>query len=93
MINANLVTHSSKLYASPRATFRQRTEEQLDGILEKKASAHRLPNGDLFVKPELLCDMGCETPRFNSDLHSGKEYRYFYAISSDVDLENPGTVS
>lgn len=26
-------------------------------------------------------------------LIAGKKYRYFYAISSDVDAENPGTVS
>lgn len=26
-------------------------------------------------------------------LLSAKKYRYFYAISSDVDAENPGTVS
>ena len=25
-------------------------------------------------------------------LNLGKKYRYFYAISADVDAENPGTV-
>lgn len=44
------------------------------------------------VRPERLCDLGCETPRIN-DLKIGKNYRYFYAISSDVDAENPGTVN
>lgn len=57
-----------------------------------KASAHRLPDGNIFVKPELLCDLGCETPRLNSESYLGKEYRYFYAISSDVDIDNPGTI-
>lgn len=61
-------------------------------ILERKATAHKLANGSIFVKPELLCDLGCETPRFNYEFYLGREYRYFYAISSDVDLENPGTV-
>ncbi|XP_076240151.1 neither inactivation nor afterpotential B [Calliopsis andreniformis] len=61
-------------------------------ILQRRATAHRLPNGNIFVKPELLCDLGCETPRLNYDSYLGREYRYFYAISSDVDLENPGTI-
>ncbi|XP_078034061.1 neither inactivation nor afterpotential B isoform X1 [Augochlora pura] len=61
-------------------------------VLERKATAHRLPDGNVFVKPELLCDLGCETPRLNYDCFLGREYRYFYAISSDVDLENPGTI-
>ncbi|XP_018395628.1 PREDICTED: carotenoid isomerooxygenase [Cyphomyrmex costatus] len=61
-------------------------------VLQKKPAAHRLLNGKIFVKPELLCDVGCETPRINTDLHLGKEYRYFYAISCDMDLNNPGTL-
>ncbi|XP_034938061.1 carotenoid isomerooxygenase [Chelonus insularis] len=61
-------------------------------ILEPKASAYRLKCGKIFVQPELICDLGCETPRFNYDRCLGKEYRYFYAISSDVDLDNPGTL-
>lgn len=61
-------------------------------VLRRRATAHKLANGDIFVKPELLCDLGCETPRLNYDSYLGREYRYFYAISSDVDLENPGTI-
>lgn len=61
--------------------------------LRKKPVAHLLLDGKIFVKPELLCDVGCETPRINTDFHLGKEYRYFYAISCDMDLDNPGTVS
>lgn len=44
-----------------------------------------------YVYPEILCDLGCETPRINR-YTIGKKYRFFYAISSDVDAENPGTV-
>jgi carotenoid isomerooxygenase len=58
----------------------------------KNAAAFRLQNGRIFVKPELLCDLGCETPRINYQSYLGKQYRYFYGISSDVDIENPGTV-
>lgn len=61
--------------------------------LQKKPTAHLLLDGKIFVKPELLCDVGCETPRINADFHLGKEYRYFYAISCDMNLDNPGTVS
>nr|CAD7407699.1 unnamed protein product [Timema poppensis] len=52
---------------------------------------YHLNNGHHFVKPELLCDLGCETPKLHYDKHMGRPYRYFYAISSDVDAENPGT--
>ncbi|XP_013142428.1 PREDICTED: carotenoid isomerooxygenase-like [Papilio polytes] len=44
------------------------------------------------VTPRLLADLGCETPRINYDLCNGRPYRYFYAISSDVDAENPGAI-
>lgn len=47
----------------------------------------------IFCQPERLCDLGCETPRINYEVHMGRLYRYFYAISSDVDAENSGTVS
>lgn len=57
------------------------------------ATAFKLPDKTIFVSPELLCDLGCETPRINYVRMLGKEYRYFYAISSDVDAEFPGTVS
>jgi carotenoid isomerooxygenase len=56
------------------------------------ARAHRLPDGQIFLTPEKLCDLGCETPRIHYERFLGRPYRYFYAISSDVDLENPGTV-
>lgn len=59
--------------------------------LKRKSSAHKLDDGSVFVKPELLCNLGCETPRYNQK-YLGKNYRYFYAISTDVDVENPGAV-
>ncbi|XP_073949520.1 neither inactivation nor afterpotential B isoform X2 [Choristoneura fumiferana] len=43
-------------------------------------------------KPKLLADLGCETPRIHYDIYNGKPYRFFYAISSDVDVENPGLI-
>ncbi|XP_037298340.1 carotenoid isomerooxygenase isoform X2 [Manduca sexta] len=56
--------------------------------LELPLNAPRLTR----VQPQLLADIGCETPRIHYDLHNGKPYRYFYAISSDVDAENPGVL-
>lgn len=70
----------------------KRKRKNVENQLNDKASAHRMVDGKIFVKPELLCDLGLETPRINYDHFLGKEYRYFYGISSDVDLENPGTV-
>lgn len=58
-----------------------------------KAKATYLDDGEILVKPEKLCNLGCETPRINYEIFLGKPYRYFYAISSDVDSENPGTVN
>ncbi|EFN69094.1 Beta,beta-carotene 15,15'-monooxygenase [Camponotus floridanus] len=58
--------------------------------LRKKPIAHLL-DGKIFVKPELLCDVRCEIPRINTDFHLGKEYRYFYAISCDKDMDTLGT--
>jgi carotenoid isomerooxygenase len=66
----------------------------------------------MYIKPDELCPLGCETPQINYNKYNGiywnqitvnffkndlfncagKPYRYFYAISSDVDAENPGTV-
>lgn len=56
------------------------------------AAAFSLPDGSIFCKPELLCNLGCETPRINYEKNLGVDYQFFYAISSDVDAENPGTL-
>ncbi|CAH1376481.1 carotenoid isomerooxygenase-like [Tenebrio molitor] len=56
------------------------------------AEAHYLPNGEIFVTPENLSNMGCETPRINYEEYLGKEYRFFYAISSDVDTADFGAL-
>lgn len=66
--------------------------ENLVTLLGTKATAHRMPNNSIYCRPELLCHMGCETPRINYETYLGREYTYFYAISSDVDAENPGTI-
>lgn len=71
--------------------FTTHKEINTDNVLKKKSSAHKLDNGSVFIKPELLCNLGCETPRYNQT-YLGKKYRYFYAISTDVDVENPGAV-
>lgn len=49
-------------------------------------------DGNLNVYPELLADVGCETPRINYEKYLGKKYRYFYAIGTDVDSQFPGKV-
>jgi carotenoid isomerooxygenase len=61
-------------------------------LTDTRAEAYQLPNGGIFCKPELLCNLGCETPRVYYEEHLGREYQYFYAISSDVDATNPGTL-
>ncbi|CAH1163842.1 unnamed protein product [Phaedon cochleariae] len=68
------------------------TGDNLVKLNGTKAKAFYLQNGDILVKPQKLCNLGCETPTINYEIHLGKPYRYFYAISSDVDADNPGTV-
>ncbi|XP_015602601.1 carotenoid isomerooxygenase isoform X3 [Cephus cinctus] len=98
LITVKTVNQSLELFEDPivqddcKRNDADDKRSEYSSVLEKKASAHRLPDGSIFVRPELLCDLGCETPRLNSDFYLGREYRYFYAISSDVDLENPGTI-
>lgn len=66
--------------------------ENLVTLPGTKATAHKMPNNSIYCTPELLCYLGCETPRIHYDSCLGIEYTYFYAISSDVDADNPGTV-
>ena len=42
------------------------------------------------IQPALIADIGCETPAIHYELFNGRKYRYFYAISSDVDADNAG---
>lgn len=66
--------------------------DNLVKLRDVKASAYLMPDGAVYCKPELLCDMGCETPRIFYEKYNGKNYQFFYAISSDVDADNPGTL-
>ncbi|XP_014262658.2 carotenoid isomerooxygenase-like [Cimex lectularius] len=66
-------------------------QKNLVTLKETNARAY-WSKGKIYAVPEILCKIGCETPRINYPLYMGKKYRYFYAISSDVDLENPGTL-
>lgn len=54
--------------------------------------AYRSDDSIIYCVPERLSELGCETPNINDKIASGKNYRFFYAISSDVDADIPGTV-
>ena len=54
------------------------------------ACAHFIDNNIMVVEPSLIADVGCETPAINYEKVNGKSYRYFYAITSDVDADNAG---
>ncbi len=82
----------SKTLASLFSWTNDTSFENLVSLQNSNATAYQLPDGSIFCKPELLCDLGCETPRIFYEKFLGVEYRYFYAISSDVDAENPGTL-
>ncbi|XP_038214747.1 carotenoid isomerooxygenase-like isoform X1 [Zerene cesonia] len=44
------------------------------------------------IDAKILADVGCETPKTYYEKCNGRAYRYFYAISSDVDAEHPGSI-
>ncbi|XP_011149993.1 carotenoid isomerooxygenase isoform X2 [Harpegnathos saltator] len=87
-MNFEIVDDSDDITVSNTDDINRKWAEHRNA-LRRKPAAHLFPDGRIFVKPELLCDLGCETPRVNADFHVGREYRYFYAISSDVDLSSP----
>lgn len=67
-------------------------ERNLNRLPYSESTALWRTDGSIYVRPDELCPLGCETPRINYDVYNGIKYRYFYAISSDVDANNPGTV-
>lgn len=67
----------------------------VENLIEMKKSscrAYHLEDSSIYCVPEKLGNLGCETPRINEAKSEGKYYRFFYAISSDVDADIPGTV-
>ncbi|KAH8406990.1 hypothetical protein KR222_003339 [Zaprionus bogoriensis] len=77
--------------ATKRARYEEEGSVNLVSLEHSRAEAYQSATG-IFVRPEMLCDWGCETPRIYYERYMGKKYRYFYAISSDVDAHNPGTL-
>lgn len=67
--------------------------ENLVKMEKNSCRAYHLEDSTIYCVPERLGDIGCETPRINESRAAGKNYRFFYAISSDVDADIPGTVS
>ncbi|KAG4068726.1 hypothetical protein HA402_002417 [Bradysia odoriphaga] len=66
--------------------------ENLVKLKGTTCASYLLEDSTVFCEPESLCSVGCETPRIHYDSYSGKKYRYFYAISADLDAPNPGTL-
>lgn len=66
--------------------------ENLVKVAKSACRSYHLEDSTIYCVPEKLCDLGCETPRINDIKAEGKNYRFFYAISSDVDTDIPGTV-
>lgn len=53
--------------------------------IENKASAVMTHNGSILCKPESLSEAKCELPAINYNRCHGKEYQFFYAISTEGD--------
>ena len=62
-----------------------RSKSNLVHLPYTKAKAHVDKKGHIRLTAQQLCHVGCETPTINYNKFSGKKYRYFYAITSDVD--------
>lgn len=61
----------------PEISRNYETLGNLVTLANTKAEAFQMKNGGgIMVKPELLCDLGCETPRINYDKYLGKLYEY-----------------
>jgi len=66
--------------------------KNLTSLMNTKSWSYWHDKNVVFVVPELLVDIGCEVPTINYERFSGKSYRFFYAICSDVDRPRPGTL-
>ena len=65
-------------------SLKNETYQKFDeGSVQNRASSVLLPDGSIFCKSEILGDAKCELPTINYDKHAGKEYQYFYAISTE----------
>ena len=61
-----------------------RSRSNLVHLPYTRAKAHIDKNGGVRLTSDPLCYVGCETPIINP-VFQGKKYRYFYAITSDID--------
>ena len=61
-----------------------RSRSNLIHLPYTRAKAHIDKNGGVRLTSDPLCYVGCETPIINP-VFQGKKYRYFYAITSDID--------
>lgn len=66
--------------------------QNLNKLEDSESQALNTSDGLIEVVPEVICSIGCETPQINYKKYLGQKYQYFYAISSDVDIEYPGTI-
>lgn len=83
------VTADSKFWLNFESNYKV---ENLVKMKKSSCRAYHLEDSSIYCVPEKLGSLGCETPRVNDTKSAGKNYRFFYAISSDVDAQIPGTV-
>jgi len=53
--------------------------------LDYTSARAQLVKNSVWLTPQLLADVGCETPTIDYARFRSRHYRYFYAITSDVD--------
>lgn len=62
------------LLSKERKKFIKEVGKEKDNLVRipnTQARAYLKENDTIFVKPELLCDLGCETPRIYYEKHLG----------------------
>lgn len=82
-------TYNQEFWNIFESNFRAKN---LINFKKSQCRAYCLEDSSIFCIPERLCNLGCETPRINERTFLGRSYRYFYAISADVDSKIPGTI-
>lgn len=66
-----LDTNCKNIKINPYDSNENDLKTNLINIPNTNAKAYKLANGNIFVVPELLCNLGCETPRINYEKYLG----------------------
>lgn len=76
----------SKTYLRRVGKNISKIQENDEPRLDDKASAMLMYDGSVFCRPELLTESKCELPAINYSEYLGKDYQFFYSISTNREI-------